>query len=437
MDVTTIPADTCPLCQQRALRWEGGTCVCRSCGSKFVADPRTRRCQYTYVAPDYAALTPSLTQDWLTRREVFERAQQTETPVAESAIAQGAPETGPVNQAPDMEPAQSSLAYESPSPDVPRAAGTRSSRPTVPLTAVWAVLIGTLALIPILCACLSALLLGKDISRTREMIAAANQPSVVISSTLVGQITSTIGITDQINPLESPLLTPTQKATSLAEGVSATIGAGELPTPVTLIAATSQNPMPTPLPPTLMFQSPLPTPQLQPGAPTATLPPTFTALPASSLTTTATPEPTATQGTPTPTGTAAVSGTVTPTPTPTSNATYTGSVRITMVMYTGTASLNMSDQYVEVANVSNTQVNIGNWTITAASDNKSFMFYNGLVLQAGQTCRVYTSSPPQTTGGCGALSFNNMNSTGVWSTTKDTARLYDQNGALMSSYSYP
>ena len=116
---------------------------------------------------DYAALAPSLTQGWLTRREVFEKAQQTEMPVAESAIAQEAPETGPVNPAPDTEPAQSNLAYESPSPDVPRAAGTRSSRPTVPLTAVRAVLIGTLALIPILCACLSAIAAGERIFRAR------------------------------------------------------------------------------------------------------------------------------------------------------------------------------------------------------------------------------------------------------------------------------
>ncbi len=425
MDVTTIPADTCPLCQQRALRWEGGTCVCGSCGSRFVADPKTRRCQYTYVAPEYATLAPTLTQDWLTRREVFERVQQ-----AESIGEQEPTEAGPVVGA-----EQSSLAQESPTTGTPRAAGKGVPRPAAPITAVWAVLIGALALIPILCACLSALLLGKDISRTREMIAAANRPTVAVSTTLAGLITSTVGITDMINPLESPLMTPTPGATFLVEATVETVEAGNLPTPDTLMTETPQNPMPTPPPPTLMFQSPLPTPQLQPGAPTATLPPTFTALPDSLLTTTATSEPTATQGIPTPTGTAAISGTVTPTPTPTSNATYTGSVRITIVMYTGTASLNMSDQYVEVANVSSAQASISNWTITAAANGKSFMFYNGLVLQAGQTCRIYGNSPPQTTGGCGALSFNS--STPVWSTTKDTTRLYDQNGALMSSYSYP
>ena len=437
MDVTTIPADTCPLCQQRALRWEGGTCVCGSCGSRFVTDPQTRRCQYTYIAPEYATLVTALTQDWLTRREVFERARQVATPPAESVIEQGVPETGSVNPTPDAELQQSNLAQESPAPHVPLGGGKGIPRPAAPITAVWAVLIGALALIPILCACLSALLLGKDVSRTREMIVAANRPTVAVSSTLVGLITSTVGITDMINPLESPLMTPTPEVTSLVEATAGTIEAGSIPTPVNPTAETPQNPMPTPPPPTLMFQSPLPTPQpqSQPGEPTATLPPTFTALPASLLTTTATPEPTATSGTPTPTGTAAVSGTVTPTPTPTSNATYTGSIRITMVMYTGTASLNMSDQYVEVANVSSAQASISNWTITAASNGKSFMFYNGLVLQAGQTCRIYGNSPPQTTGGCGALSFNS--STPVWSTTKDTTRLYDQNGALMSSYSYP
>jgi hypothetical protein len=323
-----------------------------------------------------------------------------------------------------------------PGAETPAAVKEARTRPAAPITAVWAILIGTLALFPILCACLSALLLGKDITHTRELIAAANQPGAGITETLAGGISATANVADVGNPLasplESPVVTPAQ-GTELAGALTPTTAA-QVPTTITVIVETTQNPMSTPLPPTVMFQSPLATPA-EPGGQATSLPPTFTPLPVSQLTATATPEHTATPSTPTPTATAGVTGTLTATPTPTSNATYTGSVRITMVMYTGTASINMSDQYVEVVNVTNTQVSIGNWTITSSGNNKSFMFYNGLVLQAGQTCRVYGNSPPQTSGGCGALSFNS--STPVWSTTKDTARLFDQNGTLMSTYSYP
>jgi hypothetical protein len=429
LDVTKIPSDTCPLCQQQALQWVGATCVCRSCRSKFVVDPNTLRCHYTYIAPRFAALATALTQRWLTRREVFESAWQDESLLAQGTPGPIAPEIEQASLAPGIEPIQSDFMPGTPS----IATGKHVSRPAVPITAIWVVLIGALVLIPILCACLFIVLLGKDIPRTRELIAAANQPTITIPPTQAGQITSTVAIIEPINPIASPLLTPIAQATTLAGEITGTVETRKLPTAVALMVATAQNPT-VPAPTTLPFQSPLPTPQPQPGASSATLPPTFTPLPVILLTTTATPEHTATPGTLTPTATSALSGTLTPTPTPTSNATYTGSIRITTVMYSGTTSLNMSDQYVEVANVSSAPVSMSNWTLSAASSGKSFMFFNGLVLQAGQTCRVYGNSPPQTSGGCGALSFNSPSA--VWSTAGDTARLNDQNGALMSSYTY-
>ncbi len=423
MDVTTIPPDTCPLCRQRALRWEGATCVCGACGSKFVASARTRRCRYTVVAPEHAALAPALTRGWLTRREVFEVVAQAEAPAGLDAVAAQPSSEGTAQLAEQHEEAPATSA-------VP---GQGSPRPAAPIAAVWAVLIGALAMIPILCACLSALLLGKDVTHTRELIAAANRPTVAISSTLEGQVTSVAGDANKLNPLESPLESPLQQPTALIPEPTATSASPVMPATATPVVVTEQS-RPTPPPPTAQFQSPLPTPPAQPGAPATGLPPTFTPLSADQLTATSTPQTTATPEVVTPTSTSAVSVTLTPTPGYTVTATYTGAIRITMVMYTGTAFVNMSDQYVEVANVSSAQASISNWSLTAASSSRSYMFPNGLMLQAGQTCRVYTSSPPQTTGGCGALSFSSPNA--VWSTKADTARLYDQNGALMSTYTY-
>ncbi len=104
-------------------------------------------------------------------------------------------------------------------------------------------------------------------------------------------------------------------------------------------------------------------------------------------------------------------------------------------MYTGSANLNMADQYVEILNKSGAPVNISNWRIQAVSSGKYFDFPNGLVLQAGQTCRVYNNSAPVSTGGCGPFYFNTQAQ--VWSTTHDTAQLFDSSHSnLMAISSY-
>jgi hypothetical protein len=306
--------------------------------------------------------------------------------------------------------------------------------------AAWTVLIGVLLLIPILCACLSAILLARDIQHTRLIIAAANAPTVPISATATSLVTATvIGSTPgPVNPLNSPLTTVTAEPTTIAESLSGTVTLGDLPTPVTLEVATGQvADTATATPPA--FLTPLPTQAPQIHA-TPTFPPTFTPLPVTFPTltpaietSTATPQVTATH-TPTPEHTSTVTATVTSTPTPTYGPGISSTVVISTVMYRGNTALNMSDQFVEIQNRGTIEVNISGWQIRALSSGKAFNFPSGLLLLAGETCRIYGNSPPTTPESCGPYSFNSPDQ--VWSTTHDTAQLHDGNGVLVGVYSY-
>jgi hypothetical protein len=109
-------------------------------------------------------------------------------------------------------------------------------------------------------------------------------------------------------------------------------------------------------------------------------------------------------------------------------------VVITTVMYTGTPALNYSDQYIEIRNTGSAAVNISGWQIRALSSGKSFNFPSGLLLQPGQTCRVYGNTPPTTPASCGPYSFNSPDQ--VWSTTHDTAQLHDAGNNLIAIYPY-
>jgi hypothetical protein len=107
---------------------------------------------------------------------------------------------------------------------------------------------------------------------------------------------------------------------------------------------------------------------------------------------------------------------------------------ITTIMYTGTAALNWSDQYVEVQNRGTAQVNLSSWSILALASNRSFEFPSGLVLAPNETCRIYSGPPPSNTSACGALSF--LSPSQVWSIIGDRAELYDYTHSLVGSYQY-
>jgi hypothetical protein len=406
VDTMGISVDTCPLCQQRALSWHGSVNTCLSCGSVFEVDLATRRCRYTYVAPEYAVIEPALTRDWISRREVFDIAA-TLSPIV--------PASRPSPPLSSLEPVES-----------------RS-----PFKILLMVFLGIVSLIPILCACLAILVLAPGMSQTRQMIAAANVSTAEVTQTikadsalsltltpvivttgivtdLQGQIPgpepqqistrpvlATVPVTTRpvitpITPLKSPIGTPFN--------VLATPGANQIVSPALLATFTPIAPL----------QSPLSTPT---SAGTPTITPTATPILVIIVTATVTPLP---SPTPTPNGLPIV--------------VISSTVVISTVMYAGTPALNMSDQYIEVQNRGSGPVSIGNWKVYAESANRNFYFTNGLVLLPGLTCRVYGSSPPANASSCGSFSFNSP--TAVWSNILDTALLYNAQGELVGSYTY-
>jgi Lamin Tail Domain len=404
LDPAQIPTDTCPLCKQRALSWSNAVCICRSCGCEFELHPGTRRCRYTHVAPQFNSAESVLTGGWFTRREVFERV---------STLLSGA---------------------------------TTPYKRKVPLTAMLAVLMGALTVIPILFACLSALLISPGIVKTRSLIATAKVANNTLTHTIaLVPLRATNDISGPISPLFSALPTPTENAINvLPDFIGDTVTASAAPTTISPspAAPSSGNPEPT----STLIVNPLPA---TPPPATATLPPTFTPQSTATASTTGIPGTTvpvpsqattpALTETPTVvptvtvTSTATVSVTATPLGTP-SVQLISGTVVISQVHYSGTQSYTWSDQYIEVQNRGNNPVNMTNWTVFAVSSGAKFIFPNGLILYKDQSCRVYGNSPPTGTSSCGALSFSSP--VQVWSTTMDEAILFDNNGNRVYTYTY-
>ena len=390
-------ADTCPLCTRRGLSWSQLLCTCDSCGSIFELNPETKRCHYLYVAQDDANLILELNTKWLTRNEVFDLA-------------------GAIPREQSAPPATASPALQ----------GTK---------VVWGVLIGALALVPILCACLAAIMLSSGVKNTRSIIDAVNQTSSVPIAqaplTFTAEIQPTPG---NLNPLNSPLPTPSEVATPNSDATVVDKQPEETVIQTSGVVATEQatgivlvtnefGAAPATVAPT----------RTPPPQATATLPPTFTpAAPVTTQTPTASP---IVNRTPTSTITPTAQPIITTTATlaPSVTPALSGSVVIVTVMYSGTDSLNQSDQYVEVLNRSQTRVNMGSWILHAQSSGRVFSFPSGLLIEPGQTCRIYGNSPPASAP-CGPLSFSSP--TPVWSLTGDIAELRDAGYVLMSQFAY-
>ncbi|MCL4505365.1 MAG: lamin tail domain-containing protein [Chloroflexi bacterium] len=365
------------------------------------------------MASEYAHLAERLTAGWLTRREVFEHA--------------ATPASG-----------QNEVA----------SAGRPANPKRLSLTIVWGILVGALALIPILCACLAALLLAPGISQTRQMIANSMQPASVLTQTTIADVNAIatpaaplapapgISLSQTASPQETAVpvtpdgaaKSPSRTASPISPLVSPLQATSTSAARLTVEAAT---PLPSRTPqPTSGFVSPA----------TATMPPTFTPLPTNPAMNSPLATPTLVPATATVTSqpgitsSATVTANLTPTPTTGASVLISSSVVISTVMYNGTPAYNESDQYVEIQNRGGDPVSIGNWTITAQSSGRKFYFTPGLVLMPGEACRVYGSSPPSSASGCGSFSFSSP--TPVWSDISDVAELYNDQNVLVGVYKY-
>jgi len=359
VELRNLPLDTCPLCGQVALDRRGQTWSCNACGCRLAFDPRTRRAQITYFPETFAALESAVGGQWLTRQEMFARVAK-----AQQQTAQGEP------------------------------AGMDG-----PLRLLAATTLMLLTAFSMLVMVAVAFILGPSMGRTRQIIAAAYQPT----PDLIAMPTSTPTPASEVGtPAASPELTldPTTTDSSGDAPVDTDEPEPGIPTP---IVPTMEPPIATSPPPPSLDAVPPPPPDPRP---VETLPPTFTPAPMPVMTLTdplVSPLlPTATPETPTPTATPSPSPTAvaaapesTATPVPPGSVVFRGSVRIRNIRAVGSEPA-QGDEYVELQNEGTQQVNLAGWTLRAirASDGAImgvFVFPGNAVIAAGQICRIYTN----------------------------------------------
>lgn len=122
----------------------------------------------------------------------------------------------------------------------------------------------------------------------------------------------------------------------------------------------------------------------------------------------------------------------TPAPTPTAVAATAG-VHIACVFYDGLVPSKESDEYVQIVNDGGAAVDMTGWRLKDIADGSPQFTFPALLLAPGQAVRVYTNEVHPEWGG---LSFGRGNS--IWNNTEaDIAGLYDSQGVLVSSVSYP
>ena len=147
------------------------------------------------------------------------------------------------------------------------------------------------------------------------------------------------------------------------------------------------------------------------------------------------PQPTNTP-TPLPTDTPTPTPTDTPTPTPTDTPSPepdSPDVRIACVFFDGEVPRRESDEYVAIVNEGGAAQDLKGWRLLDIADGRPQFVFPTRVLEPGETIRVYTNQLHPDSGG---FSFGSRSA--IWSNSDpDEAGLYDLDGMLVSSKSYP
>ena len=188
---------------------------------------------------------------------------------------------------------------------------------------------------------------------------------------------------------------------------------------------------PTPLP--TGTPTPQPTDTVTPRPADTTALPTYTPTPVP--TDTPTPVPTDTP-TPLPTDTPTATPTDTPTPEPTVTPIPEPAppdVQIACIFFDGEVSRTESDEYVAIVNEGGRAQDITGWRLLDIADGRPQFVFPTWTLEPGETIRVYTNQLHSDSGG---FSFGSRSS--IWNNSDpDEAGLYDLDGTLVSSRSYP
>lgn len=107
------------------------------------------------------------------------------------------------------------------------------------------------------------------------------------------------------------------------------------------------------------------------------------------------------------------------------------SVAITRVHYKGTVKGTQSDEYAEISNFSDVEIDMSGWTLDADGTRQTYTFPPGTQIAPGQVIRVYTDEVHPATGG-----FKFGIRRAIWNDLGDRARLRDASGAIVSAFAY-
>ena len=106
---------------------------------------------------------------------------------------------------------------------------------------------------------------------------------------------------------------------------------------------------------------------------------------------------------------------------------------IACIFFDGVTSRQEPDECVEIVNTGETERDLGGWRLVDVSDDGPTFMFPAIVITAGGRARVYTNEVHEEWGG---LSFGR--GTAIWSNGEpDTAGLYDDDGTLVSTKTYP
>ncbi|MDW6001869.1 lamin tail domain-containing protein [Vibrio mangrovi] len=106
-------------------------------------------------------------------------------------------------------------------------------------------------------------------------------------------------------------------------------------------------------------------------------------------------------------------------------------VVIANVHYDGEEFRTEGDEYVELQNISEHLVDLSRWQLKAMSNDHTFSFPPGAVLEPHNAVRVYTNRAP---GAANEYSFNSP--TAIWNNAGGQCLLLDDSGNEVATYTY-
>lgn len=105
-------------------------------------------------------------------------------------------------------------------------------------------------------------------------------------------------------------------------------------------------------------------------------------------------------------------------------------VGITHIFFDGTDPKKEGDEFIEIANLGASIVDLGLWVITSEGGQR-FEFPKGSKLMPHSELKVYTNRIDESSGG---YSFNSNRA--IWNKKGDTGKLFDYQNILVSEYAY-